>query len=128
MRHPLSQNALSLFLLGTLLLLSSCEKEESSAPKHQIARIHDAWYSNCNGKIEADSSQLNLSYNVYDHLSVWAWDNEDYNLFTYNDNGKLEGVEEHWMGKVTRIQFSWEGNTVTRLSTIRTMPITIRRN
>lgn len=71
MRHPLSQNALSLFLLGTLLLLSSCEKEESSAPKHQIARIHDAWYSNC--------------------------------------NGKLEGVEEHWMGKVTRIHFPGRG-------------------
>lgn len=127
MRHPLSQNALSLFLLGTLLLLSSCEKEESSAPKHQIARIHDAWYSNCNGKIEADSSQLNLSYNVYDHLSVWAWGNEDYNLFTYNDNGKLEGVEEHWMGKVTRIQFSWEGNTVTRLSTTNDVPDSVKQ-
>ncbi|MGE4434020.1 MAG: hypothetical protein AB7D40_08395 [Bacteroidales bacterium] len=127
MRHHSKQTAWILFLLPAFALFFSCEKEESSAPKHQIARIHDAWYSNCNGTIEADSSQLNLSYNVYDHLSVWAWDNEDYNLFTYNDNGKLEGVEEHWMGKVTRIQFSWEGNTVTRLSTTNDVPDSVKQ-
>ncbi|MDD4771821.1 MAG: hypothetical protein PHQ26_10145 [Bacteroidales bacterium] len=127
MRHHSKQTAWILFLLPAFALFFSCEKEESSAPEHQIARIHDAWYSNCNGTIEADSSQLNLSYNVYDHLSVWAWDNEDYNLFTYNDNGKLEGVEEHWMGKVTRIQFSWEGNTVTRLSTTNDVPDSVKQ-
>lgn len=127
MRHHSKQTAWILFLLPAFALFFSCEKEESSAPKHQIARINDAWYSNCDGAIDENSRRISISYNVYENIAVWAWDSGDFNLFEYNGDGKLGVVEEHWMGKVTRIQFSWDGNTVTRLSTTNNVPDSVKQ-
>lgn len=103
--------------LLTILLIASCDKDdngEPSDPKCLISSLNIAWYEVCDEETWSDNDTINLFYDSNDRLSKWEWFDGEYMLFIYNSNGKIETIEEHWGDEVYYLQFTWEGNKVTR--------------
>lgn len=110
----------SILVVISLLVISlfaSCDKDDnggSSDPKCLISTLNITWKEVCDGETDSDNGIISLTYDSNDRLSKWEWDDGEYLLFTYNSNGKLVKIEEHWDNDVDYLHFTWEGNKVTR--------------
>lgn len=97
------------FLIILLVFnISSCKKDK------EVQCKLTAWKWT-----ETDGENLyeDIYYLFYDskgRLEKFQFDEEDYALFKYGSNGKLEKIEEYYGEEMDYLLFTWDGNTVTR--------------
>ncbi len=82
-----------------------------------LSNLYMLWEDICEDKVWSGEDIINVYYDDNGRLSKWEWEHpehEEYWLFTYNSQGKIEVVEDYWDGKVGYYHFTWEDNKVTR--------------
>lgn len=114
-------------IVGLLLIFTlGCEKDDTKpdTPGCLITSATAKWVNVLEGGEETIESEATSNYTYdgnnrlirIDTKTSWAndeEDDEDYFLFFYDSDGRIEKIEEYFRDEMEYIIFTWDGNKVT---------------
>lgn len=108
-----------ILFLSTLFIISfsgcSKDKDDSSNPKCLVENIITSYTEEYEGEYYSGSGSLDFTYDSQRRLQKFQWSDDEYGIFIYGTNGKIEKVQEYYNGQTyDYLLFTWEGNKVTR--------------